>query len=94
MGTETLKKEDIARRIAEEMGFSLRESKAIVNAFFNTITSFIKDGQEVKIVRFGTFSQVRRQRRFKEGTKTTIAFQPSKWLKGYVNAAEEVLQDK
>ncbi len=89
----TLTKKDIAVQISNEMGFSVRESKRIVDSFFNAVKGLLHEGQEVKLVRFGTFVPTTRAYRFKAGTKTTVAFHPSRWLKGRLNGGEKVLQD-
>ncbi len=89
----TLTKKDIAIQISNEMGFSVRESKRIVDSFFNSVKGLLQEGQEVKLVRFGTFKPTTRAYRFKAGTKTTVTFQPSRWLKGRLNGGEKVLQN-
>ncbi|WP_067619823.1 HU family DNA-binding protein [Dissulfuribacter thermophilus] len=89
----TLTKKDLAVHISEEMGFSVRESKRLVDAFFQSVKEFLKEGEDVKIVRFGTFSKIERASKFKEGTKETVGFHPSRWLKGRLNGGKKVLQD-
>ena len=90
----TLTKKAIAVQLSNELGFSVRESKRIVDTFFQVITDLLHDGEQVKLVRFGTFTPTVRACRFKDGTRNTVAFHPSRWLKGRLNGGKEVLQDK
>jgi len=90
----TLTKKDIAIQLSNELGFSVRESKKIVDTFFHVVADILFHGEEVKLVRFGTFSPTVRAYRFKDGNKNTVAFHPSRWLKGRLNGGKEVLQDQ
>ena len=94
MGTmETVTKKKIAVEVSEQLGFSLRESIRLVDAFFGSIKAYLMKGSEVKLVRFGVFLPVERACKFKEGTKRTVAFHPSRGFKGRLNGQEEALQD-
>ena len=51
----SLTKADMAERIHTEYDVSRREAKALVEAFFNEITSSLVASQSVKISGFGNF---------------------------------------
>lgn len=50
-----LTKADIADRLFDEIGITKRESKEIVELFFNYISDALHKGQQVKISGFGNF---------------------------------------
>ena len=50
-----LTKADIANRLFEEIGLTKRESKEIVELFFQQISDSLAKGQQVKISGFGNF---------------------------------------
>lgn len=54
----TLTKAELAERLYERIGFAKRESKDIVDAFFELIAERLIAGEEVRIAGFGQF-QVR-----------------------------------
>ncbi len=101
-----LTKRELAERISEELGFSIRMSASLVDEFFHQIIKALHQGEKVKMVRFGILEPVIRQAR--RGTspvtgepieipaKRTVVFKPSKTLKGMVNAAsaEEILSNR
>lgn len=50
-----LTKADIANRLFEEIGLTKRESKEVVELFFQQICEALANGQQVKISGFGNF---------------------------------------
>lgn len=102
----TLTKRKIAEAVSNELGYSLRVSLQLVNEIFNQIKASLADGDQVKIVRFGTLRSVKKPAR--RGTspvngeliiippRRTVAFHPSRLLKRIVNArdGEEILPDR
>lgn len=54
----TLTKAHLAELLFDQIGLSKRESKDIVDAFFDLIAASLEQGQDVKLAGFGTF-QVR-----------------------------------
>jgi len=101
-----LTKREIAEAVSNELGYSLRVSLQLVNEIFNQIKASLADGDQVKIVRFGTLRSVQKPAR--RGTspvnggpivipaQRTVAFRPSRLLKRAVNAreGEEILPDR
>jgi integration host factor subunit alpha len=101
-----LTKREIAEAVSDELGFSIHVSLELVNEVFDQIKNSLFNGDQVKIVRFGSLRPVRKAAR--RGTnpsngepliippKRTVAFRPSRLLKGIVNArkGEEILPDR
>ena len=52
----TLTKADIAKHLDEEIGLTNRESKEIVELFFQYISNALVNGKQVKISGFGNFT--------------------------------------
>ena len=52
----TLTKADLAKHLDEEIGLTNRESKELVEYFFQYISKALVKGIEVKISRFGNFT--------------------------------------
>ena len=50
-----LTKADIAKRLNEQFGFSVPESKDLVDQFYETISEALEKGQSVKLSGFGNF---------------------------------------
>ena len=92
----TLTKLEIASRISEDLGFSLRSSKILVDDCFKIIKDALLNGEKVKIVRFGSFLPLLKNPRkgINPNTKEeltipgrrTVVFRPSPLLKKGVNA--------
>ncbi len=55
-----MNKNDLIATVAESTGLSKADSAGAVDAVFETITSALKGGGEVRLVNFGTFSVTRR----------------------------------
>ena len=53
--TPTLTKAELAELLFERLGLNKRESKDMVEAFFDLISDSLVDGQDVKISSFGNF---------------------------------------
>jgi integration host factor subunit alpha len=101
-----LTKRKIAETVSNELGYSMRVSLQLVNEIFSQIKASLINGDQVKIVRFGTLRSVQKSAR--RGTspvngepiiipaQRTVAFRPSRLLKRIVNArkGEEILPDR
>ncbi len=101
-----LTKREIAEAVSGELGFSIHTSLELVDEVFNQIKTSLSNGDQVKIVRFGTIRPV--QKAARRGTnpsngepltippRRTAAFRPSRLLKGIVNArkGEKILPDR
>ena len=48
-------KADIAEQLHRELGFSKKESKEMVQAFFDIISNLLESGEDVKLSGFGNF---------------------------------------
>ncbi len=106
MDKSTLTKLKLAEKISEEMGFSVRSSKKIVDAVFNHMTDILESGEPLKIVRFGTFCPLFKNARKGINPSTgesiiiparkTVSFRPSPLLKKMVNAEKrpQILSDR
>lgn len=72
-----LTKADMAERLYEELGLNKRESKEIVEAFFEEIRDALEDGYNVKLSGFGNFElkdkRPRPGRNPKTGEEVTIS---------------------
>jgi len=52
----TFTKADLIERILEGVGLNFRESKEMVELFFQEISDTLEDGEEVKLAGFGVFN--------------------------------------
>ena len=94
--TPTLTKAELADLLFERLGLNKRESKDMVEGFFDLISSSLVDGQDVKISGFGNFivraKNPRPGRNPQTGVQITIdarrvlTFKPSNVLKAALNA--------
>ncbi|KOR27678.1 integration host factor subunit alpha, partial [Achromatium sp. WMS2] len=55
MALNTLTKADIAEHLFDKLGLNKRESKDMVELFFERIRVSLEDGQQVKLSGFGNF---------------------------------------
>lgn len=84
-------KNDLVAAVAETTGLSKTDAAAAVDAVFQAITNALKEGDEVRLVGFGTFAVSERAasegRNPRTGEKISIAaskqpkFKPGKGLK-------------
>lgn len=84
-------KQDLIRMMMEEMGYSRRDSKELIDKTFNTIKTAMLRGENIKITNFGNFmvrrkrSRVGRNPRTKEEhvikERTTVVFRPATMLR-------------
>lgn len=66
----TLTKADLATLLAQQIGLSRRESKDMVDAFFDEITAALARGTRVKLTGFGNFSVRRKAQRAARNPRT------------------------
>ena len=50
-----MNKGDLIREMAEKAGFSQKDATIAYNAFIDTLTEALKDGDKVQLAGFGTF---------------------------------------
>lgn len=90
-----MNKNDLVAAVANGSGLSKADATKAVDGVFDSITSSLSSGEEVRLVGFGTFSVVRRAasegRNPRTGEKIKIPasnqpkFKAGKGLKGAVN---------
>ncbi len=95
---KTLTKIELAQKISKELGFSVRASKSLVDDIFNIMIETLNSGENVKIVRFGSFLPLLKKSRKGINPNTrekivisarkTVTFRPSPILKKGVNAGK------
>ena len=54
--SNTMFKEDLSRMVAQNMNITIGEAKTVINNVFGAIIECLMEGQNVKIVGFGTFT--------------------------------------
>lgn len=90
-----MSKTELVTAIAEKTGLTKKDSEAAVNAFVETVTEQLKNGEKVQLIGFGTFEVSERAERVgrnpQTGTEMTIAaskvpkFKAGKALKELLN---------
>lgn len=100
-----LTRRDLARRINQELGFSIRVSQKLVDKLLLEMRLALNEGNRIKLSRFGSFYPVKRVRRtglhpmdkrpIEIPPKWSVAFRPSRILKAIVNGeqGEKILPD-
>lgn len=93
-----LTKADLAETLFERLGFSKKESKDVVEAFFEEIRTALEVGEQVKISGFGNFDLREKNQRPGRNPKTgedipisarrVVTFRPGQKLKNRVENAE------
>ncbi len=101
--TPTLTKAELADLLFERLGLNKRESKDMVEAFFEIIHGTLVTGQDVKLSSFGNFNIRRKAPRPGRNPRTgeaipikarnVVTFHASHKLKGVVQGDIEVDQD-
>ena len=90
-----LTKKDLVNLVYMQLGFSKKVSENLIEDFFSTIVSNIKNEKKLKLSRFGTFSIRQKKSRIGRNPKTreakvissrdVVLFKPSKEFKEFVN---------
>ncbi len=90
-----MSKTELVAAIAEKTGLTKKDSEAAVNAFVETITEQLKNGEKIQLIGFGTFEVSERAERVgrnpQTGAEMTIAaskvpkFKAGKALKELLN---------
>jgi integration host factor subunit alpha len=91
-----LTKADMAEKLFEELGLNKRESKEIVEMFFEQIRAALENGEQVKLSGFGNFDLRDKNERPGRNPKTgeeipisarrVVTFRPGQKLKARVEA--------
>ena len=98
-----MRKADIAGEVSEKVGISKRDAEEIVELVLDTIKAGLKNGDHVKIARFGNF-MVRNKRPRKGRNPRTgeeigitprrvVTFRASQVFKGYVNRQDGIARE-
>ncbi len=95
MSKTNLTRKELAEEVANQLGFSQTNCAEIVDSFFDSMKHSLIDGEEIKLVHFGTFTlrnkNARTGRNPRTGEPITIkerqmvSFRPSKSLRDLVN---------
>ena len=90
-----MNKNDLVAHVADAVGLSKNEATKAVDAVFEGITASLKNGEEVRLIGFGTFAVAERAagegRNPRTGEKIAIPaskqpkFKPGKTLKDVLN---------
>ncbi len=101
--TPTLTKADLAELLFERLGLNKRESKDMVEAFFENIHATLMVGEEVKLSGFGNFNIRRKAPRPGRNPRTgetipinarnVVTFHASHKLKGIVQGETLIGED-
>lgn len=95
-----MRKADIAGEVSEKVGISKRDTEEIVELVLDTIKRGLKNGEHVKIARFGNF--IVRSKRSRKGRnprtgeemgitpRRVVTFRASQVFKNYVNRQEGI----
>ncbi|MFM2484060.1 integration host factor subunit alpha [Celerinatantimonas yamalensis] len=93
-----LTKADLAESLFDRLGFSKKESKDVVEAFFEEIRIALESGEQVKVSGFGNFDLREKSQRPGRNPKTgedipisarrVVTFRPGQKLKSRVEHAE------
>jgi integration host factor subunit alpha len=101
--TPTLTKADLSELLFTQLGLNKRESKDMVDAFFDGIHKALIDGRDVRISGFGNFSIRRKAARPGRNPRTgehipiearnVVTFHPSLKLKSMVQGDDAAVVD-
>ena len=93
--SQTLTKAEITERLFEEIGLNKRESKELVDSFFEEVRTALESGQHVKLSGFGNFMLRDKNSRPGRNPKTgeeipitarrVVTFRPGQKLKAKVD---------
>src|ERR1700722_12048493 len=95
--TKTLTRADLSNSIYKQIGLSLQECNALVDAVIEEICTGLEQGDSVKLSSFGTFNLRKKKQRMGRNPKTGIevpitsrtvlSFNASNLLKSKVNSS-------
>ena len=68
--SKSITKEHLANDLSEKLGFSAKDSKGIVDVFFEEIRLILKSGEDLKLSNFGTFHLLKKKERLGRNPKT------------------------
>ena len=90
-----LTKKDLVNLVYMQLGFSKQISENLIEDFFSTIVTNIKNEKKLKLSNFGTFNIRKKKSRVGRNPKTketkiisnrdVVLFKPSKEFKNFVN---------
>ena len=71
MNTNSLKKENIIKKLSEKTGYSKLYSKKLINDLINILVLTIKNN-ELNIKNFGSFKKIQKKKRIGRNPKTKV----------------------
>ncbi|MDR3179794.1 MAG: HU family DNA-binding protein [Holosporaceae bacterium] len=76
-------KNELAKAISEESGFTIKDATKFLDAFVDVVTDVLSKGDDVALVGFGTFSRAERSARIGRdfGTGKSVEIPASKTVK-------------
>ena len=94
-----LTKKDLVNLVYMQLGFSKQISENLIEDFWSTIATNIKNEKKLKLSKFGTFSIRQKKSRIGRNPKTketkvissrdVVLFKPSKEFKEFVNLKDD-----
>lgn len=94
--SKTLTRADLSNMVYKQIGLSLQECNALVDAVIDEVCSSLEQGESVKLSSFGTFNLRRKKQRMGRNPKTgvevpitsrtVLSFNASNLLKNKVNS--------
>ena len=96
LDSDSVTKADLAEKLHNDLGFSKRESRELVEALFHEISEALENGEEVKLSGFGNFELRDKPERPGRNPKTgeeipisarrVVTFKPGQKLRARVEA--------
>ncbi len=90
-----MNKSELVKAISEESGSTMKDAEKFLNAFIEIVTESMKNGEDIALIGFGTFSVAERTARTARNFRTkeiidvpaskTVKFKVGKNLKDAVN---------
>ena len=94
-----LTKKDLVNLVYMQLGFSKQISENLIEDFFSTIVTNIREEKKLKLSKFGTFSIRQKKSRIGRNPKTkekktisernVVLFKPSKEFKEFINTKKD-----
>lgn len=90
-----MNKKELSYKLKTKTNFKLQDINLFLNSFIEVVEDTLKDGEDIKLMRFGSFRVVKRKARngtnpqtletIKIPAKKAVIFTASKFLKNHVN---------
>jgi|GEM_PF-138554 len=83
-------KGDLVRSVAASAGLSREQARLAIDGLFDAISGALKNGQDVRLVGFGTFSLARRKASIGRNPRTGEAIAVKAWAKPSFKAGKSL----